>query len=194
MRGARVEQLSRAADPAWALGGAGLETPLPPVVRPILLIIGLVLAFFAPADDAGASVGAVLVVFGQSLRMFGVLFLVPATLRVRRELALIAATLIATYTLPGLWMGIAIVVAALVASRRYPALREPLDEGLADRRSTTQGSHGDPIVPDAGGYPDSASAVGRLAPVRPSTASPRVGRRAGSPARSRRAAPRPQPE
>jgi hypothetical protein len=120
-----VEQLGRAADPSWTLGGAGLETMLPSGGRWAILAVGLVLAFFAPADDAGASVGAVTVVFGQSLRMFGVLFLVPAMLRVRREIALVAATLIATYTLPGLWMGIALVVAAHVAAWRFPVLLEP---------------------------------------------------------------------
>lgn len=123
--GAWVDQLARAADPEWARGGFGLEVVLVPAARPVLLLVGLVLAFLAPADDAGASVGAVLVVFGQSLRMFGVLFLVPAMLRIRRELALVAAMFIATYTTTGLWLGIGIVVAAHLGSRRYPALREP---------------------------------------------------------------------
>jgi hypothetical protein len=93
-----VDQLARAADPEWTRGGFGLEVVLVPAARPVLLLVGLALAFLAPADDAGASVGAVLVVFGQSLRMFGVLFLVPAMLRIRRELALLAAMFIATYT------------------------------------------------------------------------------------------------
>ncbi len=120
-----VEQLGRAADPTWTLGGAGLETLLPGPGRYVLLAVGLALAFLAPADDAGASVGSVMVVFGQSLRMFGVLFLVPAMLRVRREVALVSATLIATYTLPGLWIGIALVVGTHLASRRWPDLLEP---------------------------------------------------------------------
>ena len=69
-----------------------------------------------------------------SLHPFGLLFLVPAMLLIRRELALIGATLIATTTYQGSWVGIVIVSLALLASLRYPALREPVarsDGGLA---------------------------------------------------------------
>ncbi len=69
-----------------------------------------------------------------SLHPFGLLFLVPAMLLIRRELALIGATLIATTTYQGSWAGIVIVSLALLASLRYPALREPVarsDGGLA---------------------------------------------------------------
>jgi hypothetical protein len=120
-----LEQLGRAADPSWAVGGFGLESLFFPTLRPVLLVAGLVLAFLAPADDAGASVGAVLVVFGQSLRMFGLVFLVPAMLRIRVEIALVGAFLAATYTAAGIWLAIGIVVGAHVASRWVPALREP---------------------------------------------------------------------
>jgi hypothetical protein len=106
-----------------------LELPSP--VRPVLLVAGLILAYLAAAEDAAAWVGAVLVVFGQSLRMFGLLFLVPGMLVVRREIALLAAALIATYTLPGLWLGVALVVGALVLSRHWPWLREPAGDDAA---------------------------------------------------------------
>ena len=120
-----VEQLGRAADPSWARAGIGLEVLFLPTLRPVLLVAGLVLAFLAPADDAGASVGAVLVVFGQSLRVFGLVFLVPAMLRVRAEIALLAAFFIATYSVFGIWYGVGIVVAAHLGSRWFPDLLEP---------------------------------------------------------------------
>jgi hypothetical protein len=58
--------------------------------------------------------------------MFGVLFALPALLTIRRELALLAAAAIASYTLQGLWLGVFLVLGTLLAAERYPALREPV--------------------------------------------------------------------
>jgi hypothetical protein len=53
------------------------------------------------------------------------LHLVPALLRIRRELALVAAIFVGTYTEPGVWLAIAIVGLGYAAGARYPVLREP---------------------------------------------------------------------
>jgi len=48
----------------------------------------------------------------------------PYLVRIRLEIALVAALLIATYTLQGLWAGIAVAVVGLLGSERYPVFRE----------------------------------------------------------------------
>ncbi len=61
-----------------------------------------------------STVGAV------SLHQFGLLFLIPAMLMIRLEIALVAACLIATHTARGSWAGILLVTAAYAASRFAP--------------------------------------------------------------------------
>lgn len=120
-----VEQLRRAADPAWPIAGASLTVGLPPVLG-LALAAGTALACLAvPLARLGPWTGILTVVGTPSLRIFGVLFALPAMLAVRREAALIAAALIASYTLQGLWVGLAVVLGTLLAAERYPALREP---------------------------------------------------------------------
>ena len=58
-------------------------------------------------------------------RKRALLFALPAFLVVRREIALIGAFLVATYTFEGIWIGVLLVTAALGLAERYPALREP---------------------------------------------------------------------
>ncbi len=119
-----VEQLRRAADPSWPLAGASLAAGLPALG---LLIAGgtALLCLVVPVARLGAWAGILTVVGAPSLRIFGVLFALPAMLTVRREIALLAAAMIATYTLQGLWGGLFLVLGTLFVAERYPALREP---------------------------------------------------------------------
>jgi hypothetical protein len=81
--------------------------------------VGLVFAldcrggfWFARGRDPAPWVG-VLSTFGSlSLHIFGLLFLVPAMLAIRLEIALIAACFIATYSYEGCWAGIVLVTLA----------------------------------------------------------------------------------
>lgn len=120
-----LAQLGRAADPAWILGGAGLVRGLPAGAGLVLALGTMVAAFFLPRHRAAAWLGILMIVGSPSLRMFGVLTLLPAMLTVRRELALVAALCIASYTLVGLWLGVALVSGALAAGERWPACLEP---------------------------------------------------------------------
>ncbi|HYN48455.1 MAG TPA: glycosyltransferase family 87 protein [Candidatus Nanopelagicales bacterium] len=120
-----VEQLRRAADPAWPLAGASLTAGLPAVVGLTVAAATALACLVVPLARLGAWTGILTVVGAPSLRMFGVLFALPAMLTVRREAALIAAALIASYTLEGLWLGLVVVLGTLLAAERYPALREP---------------------------------------------------------------------
>jgi hypothetical protein len=57
--------------------------------------------------------------------MYGLLLTIPAMLEIRREIALLAVILVATYTAEGMWLGIALVTGANLLAARIPFLREP---------------------------------------------------------------------
>jgi len=120
-----TEQLRRATDPAWPLAGASLTAGMPPFVGLSVTAVTALLCLVVPVARLGAWAGLLTAVGAPSLRVFGVLFALPAMLTIRREIALIAAALIASYTLQGLWLGLFLVLGTLLAAERYPALREP---------------------------------------------------------------------
>ena len=121
-----VRQLERATDPTWDLGGIALGRFAPPGVGLLVTVLTSLAVLLLPNRPTAAAWIGVLSVWGTpSLHPFGLLFLVPAMLLIRRELALVAATLIATTTYQGSWAGIILVTVALLATLRYPQLREP---------------------------------------------------------------------
>ncbi len=121
-----LRQLGRATDPTWDLGGIALGRFTPAGVGLVVTIATSVAVLLLPNRAGAAAWIGILSVWGTpSLHSFGLLFLVPAMLLIRRELALIAATLIATTTYQGSWAGIVLVSLALLGSLHYPALREP---------------------------------------------------------------------
>jgi hypothetical protein len=109
-----VAQLRLAADPTWDLGGFALPRFLPSGVGLLLAVACLVAVWFVPRRYGGAWIGLLSVVGSLSLHIFGLLFLVPAMLVIRREVALVAAICIATYSYQGAWAGIALVALAFV--------------------------------------------------------------------------------
>ena len=118
-------QLRRASDPGWDLGGIAVTRFLPGL--PGLAIVGLCLAaaWFVPKRTAGEWIGVVSTVGSASLHIFGMLFLGPALLTIRRELALLSVIAITTYSYLGSWVGIAIGALAFAAGARWPQLYEP---------------------------------------------------------------------
>ena len=108
-----LAQLRLATDTTWDLGGFALPRFLPPGVGYVVAVVCLVAVWFVPRERAGAWVGVLSVVGSLSLHIFGLLFLVPAMLVIRREAALMAAIFIATYSYEGAWGGIVIVTVAL---------------------------------------------------------------------------------
>ncbi|HEV7603708.1 MAG TPA: glycosyltransferase 87 family protein [Candidatus Limnocylindrales bacterium] len=131
-----LNQLRLAGDPAWDIGGVALSRYLPAGVGVAVAIACVVAAFFVPRRSAGAWVGVLSVIGAVSLHTFGLLFLIPAMLVIRREVALLVAILIASYTLEGTWAGIALCSLAFAASSRWPELRETrsaLDGALPSR-------------------------------------------------------------
>jgi hypothetical protein len=122
-----VAQLRLAGDTTWDLGGFAIPRFLPPGLGLIVAVAGLVAVWFVPRERAGAWIGVLSVVGSLSLHIFGLLFLVPAMLVIRRETALIAAIFIATYSYEGAWAGITICAVALAVAERSarPRLGEP---------------------------------------------------------------------
>jgi hypothetical protein len=120
-----LAQLARASNPGWKYGGAGLAHGLPAIVGLGLAIATTIAAFFLPVRSAAAWLGLLMIVGNPSLRMFGLLTLLPGMLTVRREIALLAALCVASYTLPGLWLGVVLVTFALAEGMRRPVWLEP---------------------------------------------------------------------
>jgi hypothetical protein len=112
-------QLQRASDPDWHYGGFALSRFLPAPQLGLLVAAATVVGvWFVPRARAGAVIGVLSVIGALSLHTFGLLFLVPAMLYIRKELALISAICIATYSYEGMWAGIILVsVGTLYASR-----------------------------------------------------------------------------
>lgn len=119
-----LAQLGRASDPGWAYGGAGIAHGLPAIVGLGLTALTMVGAAFVPRRFAAAWLGLLMIVGNPSLRMFGLLTLLPGMLVVRREVALVAAICVASYTLPGLWLGVALVALFLAVGAVRPILLE----------------------------------------------------------------------
>jgi len=120
-----LEQVRRAADPAWMESGLGLAHYLGSIVGTPVAIACLVAVLFVPRRTSGAWIGVLSVVGSVSLRTFGILFLAPAGLAIRRELGLLAFLFIGTFLELGMWIGIMIVAVTWVAAARWPVLLEP---------------------------------------------------------------------
>ena len=120
-----TRQLQLAGDPTWDLGGFAMPRFLPPGVGLVVAAACVVAVWFVPRERAGAWVGLLSVVGSLSLHIFGLLFLVPAMLLIRREAALVAAIFIATYSYEGAWAGIAICAAGMVVVERAAQLAKP---------------------------------------------------------------------
>lgn len=120
-----VNQLIRASDPHWILFGASTGRFLPRWLALAVTALGLLVAPFVPRRTAGLWLGLLMVVGAASLRGYDLMFLLPAMLSVRREIALIAALLVATYAIPAIWLGIALLAGTSLCAIRMPGLLEP---------------------------------------------------------------------
>jgi hypothetical protein len=102
-----------------------------------------------PRRTAGAWVGVLAVVGSLSLRTYGLLFLLPAGLAIRRELGILAFAFIGTFTEAGMWTGIVLVAASWALAARWPALLEPVGaQGRDSSRPADLDTYG--IEPQSG--------------------------------------------
>ncbi len=123
-----LAQLGRANDPNWIVAGAGIARSFPWWVGDLVVLVSMALVAIVPNRHAGAWIGLLAVIGSPSLRVFGLLFALPAMLVIRREIALIAGLLIATYTFEGWWLAIGLVSGTLLLGGRLPWLLEPRAE------------------------------------------------------------------
>ena len=127
-----LAQIRRATDPAWPASGIGLSRYLGSTIGLGVAVASIIAVLLVPRREVGASVGVLAVVGAMLLRTYGLLFLLPAGLRLRRELGLLAFALIGTFTEPGIWAGIALVATSWLLALRSPALLEPPAAGRTD--------------------------------------------------------------
>ena len=66
-----------------------------------------------------------MLIVSPNLHAFTGLFAIPALLLIRREIALVAVLGMASYLAVGWWLGVGLVVGAMVGARWVPGLREP---------------------------------------------------------------------
>jgi hypothetical protein len=123
-----LAQLGRANDPTWILAGAGIARSMPWWVGDLVVLASMAAVLVVPNRHAGAWIGLLAVIGSPSLRVFGLLFALPAMLVVRREIALVAGLLIATYTFEGWWIAVGLVTGSLFFGRWLPWLLEPRSE------------------------------------------------------------------
>jgi len=119
------DQLGRAADPSWSAAGAPISFIVGRQLSLAAMAAAVAACFFVRGRDAGAWVGIALIVAAPSVHGYGFLFLVPALLTIRRDLAITLAVVISRYNPYGCWAAIAVAAVALAASNRFPALRVP---------------------------------------------------------------------
>jgi hypothetical protein len=134
-----VAQLRLAGDTTWDLGGFAIPRFLPPGLGYVVAVVCVLAVWFVPRERAGAWVGLLSVVGSLSLHIFGLLFLVPAMLLIRRELALMAAIFIATYSYEGAWTGIVICAVGMAVVEWAARTRSPVGTGAGLTKVPTTG-------------------------------------------------------
>ncbi|HEX7492444.1 MAG TPA: hypothetical protein VF337_12155, partial [Candidatus Limnocylindrales bacterium] len=135
-----LAQLGRGADPNWALAGAPLTSIAGRPVAMVAAGIAVLGMFFVRGRDAGAWVGIALLVAAPSIHGYGMLFLLPTLLILRRDLAIVLAIAVATYNPDLWWIAITVAGGALAASYRFPRLRNAANRDAAgDLRQTQEG-------------------------------------------------------
>lgn len=120
-----LEQAARASDPTWPAMGPSLLAYVPGIVFIGLTLASFGLALWIRGRDTGIWLGLLILLVTPNMHVQSALFLLPAMLRIRLEFALLAAMLTSTHTTEGWWLGIAIVIGAMLAGERLPILREP---------------------------------------------------------------------
>ena len=122
-----IGQAGRSGDPNWVPAGFPLSKLIGRGPGLVVTALTLVAMFFVPVRRAGAWTGLLSILGAPSIHMFGLLFLIPAMLAIRRDIAVVAALAIATYTDLGLIIGTILVSSAFALSGRVPMLAARLE-------------------------------------------------------------------
>jgi hypothetical protein len=117
-----LSQAARSGDPDWLYIGAPLSIFVGQQIALVLSVLSVLAVFVVPPRRASAWIGILSVVGAPSLHMFGLLFLLPGMILIRREIALLAAILVATYTATFIWVAVVVVAWCLLAMDRWPSV------------------------------------------------------------------------
>jgi hypothetical protein len=118
-----LAQLQRAADPNWTVGGVALGRRLG-IPDLVLAVAGIAMALSVRGRDAVAWLGIALLIATPSVHGYTFLFLLPGLLTIRRDWALLLATLfLGVYHGIAWWIACLLVVYFLIASTRWAWLR-----------------------------------------------------------------------
>ena len=119
-------QLNRANDPSWRMGGVPLSRVLGLPDLPFELI-GLAIILTVRGRDSAAWLGIAMVIMTPSIHDYGFLFVLPALMTLRRDLAIpLAAFFLGYYHTYAWYTGILILSYILIASQRWEWLRAPV--------------------------------------------------------------------
>ena len=120
-----LAQLSRANDPSWLPGGIPLAKMIG-VSNMILVVVGVAMALLVRGRDSAAWLGIALIVAAPSMHGYGMLFLLPGLMTLRRDVAIpLAALFLGNYHGYAWWLCVLMVAYLLIASRRWAWLRAP---------------------------------------------------------------------
>jgi hypothetical protein len=137
-----LSQAARSGDPDWLYIGAPLSIFVGQSIALVLSVLSVLAVFVVPPRRAGAWIGILSIVGAPSLHMFGLLFLLPGMILIRREIALVAAILVATYQAVSIWVAIVLVAWTLAAMDRWPTV-------LAARRAQPETQDALVLTPDS---------------------------------------------
>ncbi|HEX8940028.1 MAG TPA: hypothetical protein VF763_07675 [Candidatus Limnocylindrales bacterium] len=161
-----LAQDRRAADPSWVFVGSSLLRFLPPVAVGIAGTLATAAMLVVGGPEAAAWAGLAAIVAAPNVHTYTWLFLLPAMLLVRREVALLAAIAVASYDPTFQWLGWLAVAGAFALGLRWPAFREPVaavpGTDAAEAEETEAAGRQVPKAPAAG----SASPRRRSRPAR----------------------------
>jgi hypothetical protein len=117
-----LAQLQRASSPNWTAGGTGLgrSVGIPDVV---MIAIGFAMALTVRGRDSAAWLGIALVIATPSAHGYTFLFLLPALLTIRRDLAILIGSLFLLYYTVPWWLATGLTAGMLLGTMRWPHLR-----------------------------------------------------------------------
>jgi hypothetical protein len=118
-------QLNRANDPSWHMGGVPLSRVLGQPDLPFELL-GLAIILIVRGRDSAAWLGIAMVIMTPSIHDYGFLFVLPALMTLRRDLAIpLAALFLGYYHTYAWYLGVLILSYILMASQQWDWLRAP---------------------------------------------------------------------
>jgi hypothetical protein len=117
-----LAQLQRASDPNWAPGGITLSHHIG-VPDAVTVAIGIAAALLLRGPDSVAWLGIALILATPNAHGHTFLFMLPALLIIRRDIAIMIGALFLSFWTAPMWAAWGLAAVVLAASNRWPELR-----------------------------------------------------------------------